>query len=314
MDRFVNKTFNVSLKDDAKTELIIKALNCKTRRDILRVLNCGAKSIWEIAQTLNVPLSTVSEHVSMLVKTGLVSVIAVSKERGHGKIIARQYEDICLSIVYDGQVEFDNRKNYTMQLLIGSYSDFKVNRYCGMCDENSYIDRRDDPDIFYSPRRFASQLIWFDYGYLEYKIPIKDIDLKNITSIGISLEICSEAPNYNEDWKSDIFFEVNQKQICVYTSPGDFGARRGLITPHWWKEGTQYGLLKCIEINKSGSFLDGEKVSDVSLNELELQKSGVVTLRLGVKENAKNRGGLNLFGRKFGDHSQHILFTVTYIA
>ena len=101
MDRFIDKIYNTDLKDEVKTDLLLKALNCKTRRDILRVLGYGSQSIWQIAQTLNVPLSTISEHVSVLLKTGLVSVMSTSKERGHGKIIARQYEKILINIFDD---------------------------------------------------------------------------------------------------------------------------------------------------------------------------------------------------------------------
>ncbi len=312
VERFVDKIYHIDLKENTKTELLIKALNCKTRRDILRVLGYGSQSIWQIAQKLNVPLSSISEHVSVLLKTGLVSVIATSKDRGHGKIIARQYEKIMLNIFDSDYHAPSNRKNHTMQLPIGSYVNFKVNKYCGMCDENSYIERRDDPDIFYSPKRTAAQLIWFDYGFLEYKIAIKDIDAKKIVAIGFSLEICSEAPWYNEDWKSDIFFEVNNKEVCVYTSPGDFGARRGLITPEWWKGGTQYGLMKHVEVTASGTYLDGQKASEIELDQLGLINNNIVTFKIGIREDAKNRRGLNLFGRKFGDYNHHILFTVTY--
>ena len=312
MERFVNKRYKVDLKDNDKIEILTKALNCKTRRDILRVLGGGPQSIWEISQALNVPLSTISEHVTILLKTEIVSVISKTRDRGRGKIIARQYEDILINIFENENGDFDDKKNYTVPLLIGSYNNFKINKYCGMVSETSYIERRDDPNIFYSSRRFFAQLLWFDYGFLEYIIPLKDIDYKKITSISVSLEICSESPGYNEDWKSDIFFEINNKEVCVYTAPGDYGARQGLLTPSWWKTGTQYGLMKHIKVAKDGTYLDGEKVSSVCLSELNLSNNNLVSLKFGVKENAKHRGGLNLFGSKFGDHNQHILFTVTY--
>ncbi len=312
MDRFIDKIYNTDLKDEVKTDLLLKALNCKTRRDILRVLGYGSQSIWQIAQTLNVPLSTISEHVSVLLKTGLVSVMSTSKERGHGKIIARQYEKILINIFDDELKDPVNSKNYTVQLPIGSYSAFSVHRYCGMIGESAYIERRDDPNIFYSPRRFSAQLIWFDYGFLEYKIPMKNIIPDKINAISVSMEICSEAPWYNENWKSDIFFEINGKEVCLWTAPGDFGSRRGLLTPEWWKDGTQYGLIKYLKVAKDGTYLDGERISSVNLKDLNLEENPIATLKFGVKENAKNRGGMNLFGHKFGDHNQHILFTVTY--
>ena len=97
------------------------------------------------------------------------------------------------------------------------------------------------------------------------------------------------------------------------TLPGDFGARQGALTPKWWKAGTQYGLLKKIEVRKKGTFLDGEPCSDICIADLEENGSpSLLTLRIGVKEDAKNRGGINLFGEKYGDHPQHILLDLVY--
>ena len=93
-----------------------------------------------------------------------------------------------------------------------------------MISEEGYIGvTRDNADVFYDPMRFKAQLLWFDEGYLEYVVPIPEVNELDILSLSLSLEICSEAPGYNSDWKSDIFFELNGHEACVYTSPGDFG-------------------------------------------------------------------------------------------
>ncbi|GHV78648.1 hypothetical protein AGMMS49944_04390 [Spirochaetia bacterium] len=55
----------------------------------------------------------------------------------------------------------------------------------------------------------------------------------------------SETPGTNKNWLSDITMWINTIEIGSWTSPGDFGDRRGMLTPSWWKlEGSQYGLLK----------------------------------------------------------------------
>lgn len=311
MEKFFNKVLYTNLKDDEKTEIVIKALNCKTRRDILRLLDGGSMGIWEIAEKLNVPLSTISEHVSVLIKAGIVSVVRKASDRGNSKIISRQYEKIEIGIVPKSQ-PLSNHSVFSTTIPIGSYSSFYINKYCGMIGKDGYIGSRDDSDTFYSPNRFDARLIWFDYGYLEYKVPVKNINKKQINSLSLSLELCSEAPGYNEDWKSDIYFEINGIRVCTYTSPGDFGARPGVYTPKWWRSGTKYGILKKIEVKKDGCYIDGKLVSQIGIDSLVMAKTPVISLKIGVDENAKNRGGINLFGNRFGDTEGDIQFNISY--
>ena len=309
----MDKVFMASLENDSQMEKVVKVFNCKTRRDILRLLSRQNMSIWGIAQELNIPLSTVSEHVKVLVQSGLFTLQTRNMGKGKEEIVVRQYEKIEIPAVLPDD-RHASKEKCAVQIPIGSFTSFHVKKYCGMVSEDGYIGiGRDDPNIFYDPLRFRAQLIWFDEGWLEYVFPVKGIDRSNISSVSVSAEICSEAPGYNEDWKSDISFWINGKKICVYTSPGDFGERRGIFTPKWWEDGmTQYGLVKNAEVTKDGTFLDNKFVSGITLADLEMEKSELIRFRIGVEEEAKNRGGINLFGSKFGDHRQHINFSITY--
>lgn len=311
MKQTYNKIHSVNINKDKEVKTLIKALNCKNRRDILRLLSRqNMMSITEISEILNVPISTISEHVKILIASGLVSIAGKKVSRGKSKLITRQYERILISIVNNENL--NNVKSHSYNIPIGMYNNFKIHHYCGIISDEGYIDARDNKNSFYSPNRSLAQLIWFDYGYLEYIIPIQKIDSKKIISISISAEICSEAPSYNMDWKSDIYFEINGKEVCTYTSPSDFGIRRGLLTPEWWQGGTQYGLMKQVEVKKEGTYLDGDLVSNVTLNDLSLVENNPISFRIGVHDNAKNRRGLNIFGNKFGDYNQNITLTITY--
>lgn len=307
MDRYNEKVFTVNIWDKNFDD-VIRAVGCKTRRDIIRMLVGNPMSIWGIAESLNVAVSTVSEHINDLLKTGIISVVRNLSDRGRSKIVALQYEKIELD--FTKEPLNCNKGNYTVQVPIGSYSSFKINSLCGMLGMEGYLSPRDNVESFFSPFRAAAQLIWFDYGYLEYVIPIERQRADNVSAISFSVEVCSEAPVYNEDWKSDIYFEINGKRICVYTCPGDFGLRRGLFTPEWWK-GTQYGILKKVEVRENGSYIDGEYVSQVSLSDICPTDFSLITFRIGVDEKAVNRGGVNVFGKKFGDHNQHIVFSLS---
>ncbi|MMZ68927.1 hypothetical protein D1872_316760 [compost metagenome] len=55
-----------------------------------------------------------------------------------------------------------------------------------------------------------------------------------------------------------------------------------------------------------------QKVSDVKLKDLQLNQRPNLRLRIGVHPDAVHKGGVNLFGKQFGDHAQDIVMRVTY--
>ena len=100
----------------------------------------------------------------------------------------------------------------------------------------------------------------------------------------------------------------NEKEIGTWTSPGDYGDVRGKLTPDWWKlAGSQYGLLKNWSVVDDGSYVDGTKVSNITLNEVDVRGHSSVKVRIGIKDNAVNVGGINIFGRGFGNYDQDIV-------
>lgn len=312
MGTVYKKAYSLSLKDKEKCDVFFKALANKKRRDILLLLyKKGPMSIKAIAFELDAPISSVSEDVSYLLKTHLVSIIKNEDERKQGKIITRQFEEIHINFGFDNLN--DSKYNEMIEVPIGSYCAFDIHELCGMLSEEGYIGPRDNKICFYETNRFNAQLIWFDYGYLEYKIPFKTQSINEIESISFSMELCSEAPGYNHDWPSDIYFEVNDLEVGQVTCSGDFGDRQGKLSPFWWKNATSYGLMYYVKITNEGTFINEKKCSDVTLNDLSLSKSGLLNFRLGVKKNAKNRGGINLFGSKFGDYNQHIIVIISKV-
>ena len=125
------------------------------------------------------------------------------------------------------------------------------------------------------------------------------------------MELSSEVPGTSPDWPSDIFLEVNDIDVATWTSPGDYGDKRGVFTPSWWKlAGSQYGKLKTWRINGEGSFVDGVQVSQVTLDDLALADHHSIRVRIGVREDAAHPGGINIFGRGFGNYDQDIVMRI----
>ena len=118
---------------------------------------------------------------------------------------------------------------------------------------------------------------------------------------------------YRDPWKSDIVVEINGKRLGTWTCPSDCGGRRGLLTPNWWSDtSTQYGFLKNWRVDRSGSYLDNQRLSDVCLDDLELGRQPYIGVRIGVPADAEYVGGLNLFGEQFGDYPQSLVLRIGY--
>ena len=181
---------------------------------------------------------------------------------------------------------------------------------CGLCSADGIIGLLDVPDTFLDPDRMKAGLMWFTRGFVEYQFPNNArLSHHRITSMEFSMELSSEVPGTSADWPSDITVSVNGKDIGTWMSPGDFGDKRGVYTPDWWKlKGSQYGKLKGFRVNATGTYVDGVKISPVSLKDLDLDVHHSIRLRIGVKDDAKHPGGINIFGRGFGNYDQDIVW------
>jgi predicted transcriptional regulator len=151
-------------------------------------------------------------------------------------------------------------------------------------------------------------------GFVEYTFPNDLPTSMEVEKLELSMEVCSEAPDYNPDWPSDITVWINGVEIGTWTSAGDFGGKHGLLTPTWWVDHmTQFGLLKVWSVDRTGSYVDGNRASDVSLPRLMVTPQQPVTVRIGVKPDAEHQGGFNLFGRGFGNYAQDLVLRLHYV-
>ena len=58
--------------------------------------------------------------------------------------------------------------------------------------------------------------------------------------------------------------------------------------------------------------IDGEDLSAVTIDALALGANNHIAVRIGVKADARHVGGINLFGRKFGNYPQDIVMRLEY--
>lgn len=299
--------------DPEKLVAVAHALSTRSRVDILHLLNSRNLNVIEIAEALKLPVSTVANNVKVLEAARLIHTELLPASRGAMKVCSRNYDDIHISLNEEKAVPKGAVRVYEIEVPIGHYSDCDVSPTCGMADEEEMLIREDEPSGFYHPKHIGAQIIWFRKGYLEYLLPLEVPKGARVETLELSMEICSEAPNYDNNWPSDISVWINGVKIGMWTSPGDFGGRRGKLNPAWWRDSsTQYGLLKTWRIDKDKTTLDMEKVSDVSLSQLNLAQSPKIRLRIGVSPDSVHQGGVNLFGRGFGDYAQEILMKLSF--
>ena len=286
-------------------EAVTKALGSETRLEILRFLSAHTCSVLEIAEALNLPPSTANLHINVLEKAGLIETDLRPATRGLQKVCARVYDRIVIQLPADPERE---GTIVEVSMPIGAFVNIDVTPTCGLAGELGIIGHLDDASAFYEPERMYAQLIWFRRGSVEYRFPNRLPPNVLLDDIEVSFEACSEAPLYHANWPSDITVWIGDTEIGTWTSPADFGGERGALTPAWWGvQNSQYGLLKVWKVTNNGTFVDGLQVSKVTLQHLSLQHDEPISVLIGIKENALNIGGMNLFGSKFGNYPQDIV-------
>ena len=290
---------------------VMQALGNETRLLMLSLLSHRSLNLSALAEAINLPQSTTAFHLKQLEAAGLVNVQYMPGTRGQQKLISKRYDEVHFKLP---GVAIESASNIVeVSMPVGNYKRISITPTCGLATDTKYIGMIDDVRSFYEPEHVFAQILWFRQGYVEYDFPNNIPYGAEAAEIQFAMEICSEAPEYDLDWPSDITLSVNGVETGTWTSRGDFGGVRGRLTPEWWPvEQTQYGVLKLWRITADGTYVDGEKVSDVSLAQIGLGENPHICMRLEVKEDARNVGGINLFGKRFGNYNQDLVMRTRF--
>jgi predicted transcriptional regulator len=303
-----NKTLYMDGEQGIK---VMQALGNENRLLMLSLLSHRSLNLSALAEAINLPQSTTSFHLKQLEAAGLVNVQYMPGTRGQQKLISKRYDEVHFKLP---GVAIESSSNVVeVSMPIGNYKRISVKPTCGLATDTKCIGMTDDARSFYEPEHVFAQILWFRQGFVEYDFPNNIPFGAQADEIQFAMEICSEAPEYDLDWPSDITMSINGIEIGTWTCPGDFGGVRGRLTPEWWPiEQTQYGMLKRWRITKDGTYIDGKKISDVNLEQVELTGKPHICMRLEVKDDTRNVGGINLFGKRFGNYSQDLVMRTQY--
>ena len=291
---------------------VFKALGSELRISILRLLLQNQEmSMNEIASQLSITNGALTGHIRMLEECGLVRVYQVRGTHGMRKVCRIAENQLICELNSDRLPA--QKEIYNTELQIGHYSDYQVYPTCGLATPDHLVGEVDDPRYFAHPERINAGILWFTKGYVEYIIPNLLPDATYIEKLTLSFEVGSEAPGISSDWPSDISFLLNDVELGTWTSAGDFGDVRGIYTPDWWLPNwNQYGLLKLLTIDADGTHIDGMKISDVTIDRFQLDYKSSIRFKFRISDDARNIGGLTLFGKGFGNYNQDIKVRITY--
>jgi predicted transcriptional regulator len=302
---------NFLVVDPEEDIAVLKGLASHGRVLMLKLLHeKGPMNVNDIAAELSLPQSTVSTNVQVLEDAGLIRTENRKARKGSQKICYPTAEEVL--VVFKSEYRRVKDDAIEVSMPLGLYTSFEVTAPCGLCSTDSIIGLLDVPNSFLDPDRMKAGLVWFTRGYVEYQFPNNaKLANANIAEIEVAMELSSEVPGTSADWPSDITLTINGVDVGTWTSPGDFGDKRGVFTPSWWKlKGSQYGKLKNWRISSDGTYVDGVRISEISLDALDLKSHHSIRVKIGVKENAKHPGGINIFGKGFGNYDQDIVLRI----
>lgn len=306
---------DLSKDEDVKSiETICSALGSEPRLRILRVMNTPPYiyTVPQLVKLTGIPTSTLLHHLERLEAACLCTVTYKSSAGGTTRSVGRDLHGVNLRLYYNESRKKES--NYSVQVQeigVGQFSEFQGSSLHFATAERHYYGMGDD---FYNPARFDAQLIYTPRGIVTYVLSNEAARFHEVTELTLTLEICSEAPYFNNDYLSDITFWINGKEVVTYTSTGDFGDRAGQLNPAWWsRQNTQYGRLVTVTVTEEGVSLNGIPASSSpSLSRLRLGEGNKLELKFGNSDVASNCGGFNLFGKRFGDYPQDIVLTLKY--
>ncbi|MCE5197761.1 MAG: ArsR family transcriptional regulator [Armatimonadota bacterium] len=288
-------------QSDDRSLALFAALACDTRLKIIRLLGERPMNVGKLAAALGISAAAVTTHIHKLEAVGVVGSIALPGKHGSQKVCSLLIEELSIPL----KPTSSRPQCYTVEMPVGHYVNWDIQPTCGLAGLNGFIGQMDDPRFFADPSRMDAGMLWLGSGFVEYRFPNYLLPSQRPVAIEFAAELSSEAPGINNDWPSDIYFWVNGVMVGMWTSPGDFGGRRGAYTPEWIIEWVnQYGLLKVLRVDEHGTTIDGIPISTVTLADLDLGSRADITLRLESPQNSTHAGGLTIFGRGFGNYGR----------
>ena len=300
---------------------VIKALSSEVRLQILDMLTHEDLNIQTIAQKLGISKTAALMHINLLEKAGFINTVYRNGPTGNQRICHKVYDRLVFD--FDDMHGADDEQNYyEAEIPVGNYFAFDVWAPCGLAKVNRLIHHWDDPAVFCEVDRINATLFWTAFGYVEYLIPLRTLfDDKRVSRVKFSFE--SSAAHMVANHKSlvlpdnisrdrltpdltDLTMWVNGIEVgsCLVESGND--RESAALTPAWWQTKPCHGKKISLSIAEDGCYINKQRVSDVTSNEVLSCRKDFITLRIGIKPDAQHINGFFLFGKDFGSYNMDL--------
>ncbi len=308
--RVVVMPYHIRELSASQSVAIFRALSSESRARVVELLAERPMNINELSAALGLAQPSITKHIQILEDAGLVVSEYLSGTQGMQKRCKRVHDRLIIDLA--GK---DKEKDYIVEIEmpVGMYTAADVLPTCGLATRDRLVGTIDDPLSFLYPDRARAEILWAGGGYIEYAFPNTLPATSLIDVVELAAEISSEAPGYENDYPSDITLWINGVDVGTWTSPGDPGGERGRLNPAWWQDYmNQHGYLKVWRVDSNGTFIDGTKLSDVTIADIQVHPWQATRVRFGIKTSSSNRGGFTLFGRGFGSYEQDLVLRIQH--
>ena len=197
-------TNQIIVVDPLERQDILRALASDVRVRILEHLTRqGPRNVNQVADELDLPQSTVSSNIQILIDAGLVQTRSEKGRKGSQKICLSTFTE--LLIAFKDPTPARNANVIEVAMPIGLYTRAEVSAPCGLCSPEGVISLLDVPDTFLDPDRMRAGLLWFTRGFVEYQFPNNaKLAGASVQAVELVMELSSEVPGTSKDWPSDI--------------------------------------------------------------------------------------------------------------
>jgi len=280
---------------------VCSAIGSPIRLEILEQLLNEPQNMDSLAKRLHLTGGALTRHVKILEDAGLIMVKTLPCNRGYQKLCSVNFDKLIIELPTGGALESAS----IADVPIGLFSDYRVQGKCGIVSKEGFIGSRDNAGAFLSSSRASAGAIWLERGYLSYLLPQLESNKgalqsdKTLDELRISLEISPDFVGGEAIKRGTVSFYLDDELLSEIWLNTPSENRRGYLTPDWHESALpQYGTLKLIRICDGGTYLDGDKISNVT----------IAAAKKAKKFSLLSDSGFMLFGHGFGDYGQGIKF------
>ena len=196
---------------------------------------------------------------------------------------------------------------------IGLYTSCEVSAPCGLCSPQGIIGLLDVPGTFLDPDRMNAGLMWFTRGFVEYQFPNNArLVGKAVTALEFSLELSSEVPGTRVRLAVRHHGRGQRQGARRVDQPGRFRRpARALHARLVEAQGQPVRHAQELAGDAGRRVRRWRKISSLTPKDLDISAHHSIRLRIEVKPDARHPGGVNIFGRGFGNYDQDIVLRLT---